>query len=178
MAEFSTIDGRVLGLVLDISLRFGEDGKRILDTVKEQLVSFLREDMDGEDLFYLFHPDILEPVETVGNMVGIVSNYETDGWLHDVSYALMQTFLVVASEDEDYERVVLFVTDRIQEDKPVRRLLKLEENSQSDCKFIFVGIGSQYKQKVFEDSATFHHIDTPSELADVLLDRRANEEEL
>lgn len=168
MPEFSTIDGRVLGLVLDMSLRFGVNGERILDTVKKQLIDYLREDMVGEDLFYLFHPDILEPVETVGAMVGIVSNYETDGWLYDVSYALMQTFLVVASEDEDYERALLFITDRIQDESPVRRLLKMEERSQSDCKFIFVGIGSQYKQKVFDD-IPFYHLDDPSNLASTLI---------
>lgn len=168
MPEFSTIDGRVLGLVLDISLRFGVSGERILDTVKKQLIDYLREDMVGEDLFYLFHPDILEPVETVGAMVGIVSNYETDGWLYDVSYALMQTFFVVASEDEDYERALLFITDRIQDEAPVRRLLKMEERNQSDCKFIFVGIGSHYKQKVF-DNIPFYHLDDPSELASTLI---------
>lgn len=168
MPEFSTIDGRVLGLVLDISLRFGVSGERILDTVKKQLIDYLREDMVGEDLFYLFHPDIIEPVETVGAMVGIVSNYETDGWLYDVSYALMQTFFVVASEDEDYERALLFITDRIQDEAPVRRLLKMEERNQSDCKFIFVGIGSHYKQKVF-DNIAFYHLDDPGELASTLI---------
>ena len=168
-----TTDGKVLGLVLDVSLTVS--GDRVLDTVKTQLVNFLRKTMDGEDLFYLYHPEVLDPVETVGNMVSTVGNYETDGWLFDFPYAMLQTFFVVSIEDEDYERVVMFITDRIQEDSAVKKLLKLEERDQSGCKFVFVGIGTRYNRKVFENigaNATYRHIDYPNELLDSLLEWR------
>jgi hypothetical protein len=180
MAEFNTIDGRVLGLFLDVSWRLDAKGVRVLDTVKSQLIDFLRETMDGEDLFYLYHPDLIEPVETIGKMVSAVANYETDGWLVNVFYALLQTFLVVSVEDEDYERAILFITDRIQGDAAIRKLLQLEKRDQSNCKFILVGVGSHYRQKALKDVAkdnpavVFHHIDDPNDLTDALLERRSD----
>ena len=170
MENYSTIDGRVLGLVLDLSLRLGPNGVRIIDTAKKQLIDFLRETMDGEDLFYLYHPQILEPIVTIGSMVGEVGNYETDGWHMDLNHALVQTYLVVTAEDEDYERAIIFITDRCQDDAVFQKILRFNDRDQAECQFIFVGIGPHYSGQT-SHSVVCCHVDDPKDLKDALLRR-------
>jgi len=173
--EYTTNDGRVLGLVLDLSLRQGPDGKRIVDTVKKQLINFLRETMDGEDLFYLYHPEIVDATLTIGSMVGEVGNYETNGYQFDLNHALLQTYLVVTAEDEDYERAIILITDRCRQHVPITKMLGLDKRDQAGCSYILVGIGSHYFPETLQPkhpAVSYCHIDDPKDLKDVLLNRR------
>jgi len=168
----------MFGLVLDLSYRQDGDGKRIIDAVKSELAQFATDTLEGEDLFYLYHPEVWEPVEGVGSAVSVISNYETDGWLINVDYAIRQTFYVVEAEDEDLEQMVLFVTDRVQDKAPFRKLLLVLRKQEMNCKFVLIGVGSHYKKNVLEevaenDNFSYIHLDSPSELQGVLLNSRS-----
>lgn len=180
--QFDSYVGRMFGLVLDLSYRQTSDGQRIIDVIKKELAQFATDTLEGEDLFYLYHPEIFEPTEGVGSAVSSISNYEADGWLINVDYALRQTFYVIDAEDDDAERMLLFITDRIQGNDPFRRLLLVIRNHPSNryvetdlnCKFLLVGVGSHYNKRALQDIAeennnfSYVHIDDPSELLSVL----------
>ena len=174
MENYRTNEGRILGVVLDVSIRPGPTGTRIIDTVKKQLIDFLRETMDGEDLFYLYHRDIIEPTMTIGSMVGNVGNYETEGWKMDLTNALLQTYFVVAIEDEDYEKAILLVTDRLSDSQSMEKIFKLEDKDEIGCKYLLVGIGdhcqsfNDYKNR---SDVTCLHVDDPKDLKNALLRR-------
>lgn len=166
--------GRILGVVLDISLRHYE-GRRILDSVKECLVNFTKETLQAEDIFYLYHPEIIETVEDVGNIVSAIGNYETDGWLVDLRHALEQTSYVMSAEDEDYERIFLYITDRVQKNNDLKRILSFEKRDQTGCDFLFIGIGNQYNREVLSvlddesECVTYSHLDDPQDLYSILM---------
>ncbi len=166
--------GRILGIVLDVSLRHHE-GRRILDSVKECLVNFVRETLQAEDIFYLYHPEIIETVEDVGVIVSAIGNYETDGWLIDLRHALEQTSYVMAAEDEDYERIFLYVTDRVQKNNDLKRILSFEKRDQTGCGFLFIGIGNQYNRDILSlleeenECVTYSHLDDPRDLYSILM---------
>lgn len=169
MNEFTVSQGKILGLVLDISLRH-KDNKRILDVVKENLINFVRETMQSEDVFYLYHPEVIETVEDLGAMVSAINNYETDGYLINLRHALEQTNYVMLAEYDDQETIFLYITDRVQKNNDLKRVLLLEQRNKTGCKFFFVGIGSQYKKEILSDldkeneNVTYFHLDKPQDL--------------
>ena len=168
--EYSTTDGRIVGVVLDVSLRHSGD-RRVLDSVKSGLVEMAQEIMQGDDLFYLYHPEIVESVDDVGVAVCAIGNYETDGWLIDLRHALQQTFYVMAAEDVDLEKTFVYITDRSQDNKDLKKLLMLEKRDQTDCRFILIGIGQYYNKESLEEltseSVSYFHIDDPKDLKSV-----------
>jgi hypothetical protein len=176
--DYVTNIARVLGTTLDVSLMH-TNGRRTLDVVKKELVDFVREVMDGEDLFYLYHPDLVDPVYDVGKMVSAIGNYETDGWVFDLRYALKLTYYVIAGEDEDAEKMLLFITDRAQDEVAIDKILTLKKREDSDCRFVFVGIGRHYcKDLLNRSEVTYIHLDDPADLNQILLEKLGHEEEL
>jgi|GEM_PF-5279654 hypothetical protein len=159
--------GKILGVVFDISLRH-QDGQRVLDGVKEGLINFVKETMGPEDVFYLYHPQIVEPVEDAGVFVSAVGNYETDGYLIDLRHAMEQTSYVMAAEDEDCERVFMYITDRVQINNDLKRVIAYERRDQTGCDFLFIGVGNHYDRKCLSaleaDNSTYVHLDNASEL--------------
>lgn len=168
--EHSITDGRIVGVVLDVSLRHHE-GKRVLDSLKTGLVGIAQDIMQGDDLFYLYHPQIVEPVDDIGVAVGAIGNYQTDGWLMDLRHALQQTFYVMAAEDADLEKAFLYITDRAQNNRDLKKLLSLEERDKTDCRFILVGVGQYYRKEAMEElessGVSYFHIDDPRDLKSV-----------
>ncbi|MHA2428249.1 MAG: hypothetical protein ACXADB_09525 [Candidatus Hermodarchaeia archaeon] len=162
-------DGKLVGVVLDLSLRH-IGGHRIIDTVKKQLVDFVRQYLGGEDLLYLYHPFVFEPAETIGPIVSSIGNYETDGWVFDLNAALIQTYYILAAEDIDFDKTYLLITDRIQDSAAIDKLFRLEDRDETESRFILVGIGNQYERQVLMDrSANYLHFDDPSTLSKMLL---------
>jgi hypothetical protein len=105
---------KIIGFVLDISNRHTDSGKRLIDLVKKQIISFIKT-LDDEDVIYLFHPDVLEVVEGQGQATAVIANHETDGYKFDLSFALKQTLYVLANQKG--ERHLFFLSDRLDESK-------------------------------------------------------------
>jgi len=169
---------KAIGVVLDISLAHEEDGRRRLDKIKEQLVKFIKDHVDdGEDLFYLYHPDVTEILHKNGEEVSAVSNYETDGWQFSLNYALKQTLYVVGAEDPDYHRAVVLITDRIEDNTSIKKFLVLNETNDYGCNFLVYGIGTRYNRdgpdglenEELHDKGFFHcHLEDSLFLAEAL----------
>lgn len=157
-----------ISVVFDLSLRHYR-GRRIVDTVKNQLTEWLQASLEEhEDVFYLYHPDVLEPVFSVGEAVAAVMNYETDGGLFDHRYALVQSFYILIGQDVS-QRCLLFVTDRLQDKMIAKKLVTLRHREQIDAEIILVGIGKQYDKEALEvEGALTFHLDDPAELANRL----------
>ena len=166
--------GRVLGLILDVSLAHTSEGTRVLDVLKKQLIDFTRETMDGEDLFYLYHPLLVDPVYDIGQIVSTIGNYETDGWPFDLRYALKLTYYVVLNQDEDAQKMIMLVTDRARDQVAIEKLLFIEEREQCGCQFIFVGVGNNYRKSLFDldhEQVRHFHLECPSDFNTLLLER-------
>jgi len=164
----------MIGLVLDLSLRHTPKGERIIDVVKRQMVQYVRETIEGEDLFYLYHPHLLEPTENVGQIVSCIDNYETDGWAFDLESALKVAFYVVSAEDEDMEKKIILITDRLQTPQPVNKLLMLERRDQTGCQIVVVGVGNSYNRTALEaigGSVRLIHMDVPVDLCKQLKEK-------
>lgn len=151
------------GVVLDLSLAHEVDGKRRLDNVKKQLVQFIREAVaDVEDSLYLYHADLVDTMIKNGDQVSAVSNYETDGWKFNISNALKQTLYVIAAEDDDYRKILILVTDRIDNTTPLKKAMRLNEVNGYEVKFLVVGIGGRYNKdevgQLAEQDGTLAHL--------------------
>lgn len=123
---------------MDLSLRHVE-GRRVLDHVKTGLIDYIRATFDDDDAFYLYHPDIIETMHKIGEHVGAVSNFETDGWKFHLNYALEQTLYVVDAEG-DFEKMLVLFTDRFNS-TPLVRLAKIKERHEIDCEVYVFCIG-------------------------------------
>jgi hypothetical protein len=135
---------KAIGIVLDISLSHESDGRRRLDKVKEELVKYIKESVvDGEDVFYLYHPEIIESMIKNGEKVSSVSNYETDGWQFDLNYALKQTLYVIGAEDPDADRMVILITDRLEEIAPLKKFVTINKKDDYDCDLLVIPIGDR-----------------------------------
>lgn len=135
--DYETWNSKVLGVVIDTSLRH-IDGKRFLDHIKENLIQYLRDVFDEDDVFYLFHPEILETTDHRGEAVAAVSNFETDGWTFRLNYALQQTLYVLDAEDG--KRNLLIFTDRFNA-VPIERLALIKQREEIDCEICVFCLG-------------------------------------
>jgi len=132
-------------MILDVSVRQTKTGKRLVDTIKKELVSFVRTFNDGEE-FYLYHPDVIDILPDRGEQIGVIANYETDGYhLADMSFAFKQTFYILASSDSEI-KTLCYLTDRFSKTdlvhlKKLFNLNKTLDIVQTPCNFLVVEIG-------------------------------------
>lgn len=143
---YTTTNSRALGVVFDLSVRFfGE--KRIVDTVKSQMVEWLSKNMELEDVFYLYSPFCLDVVTRAAG--GVVANFETAGWLFGLPAAIVQTLYVL--EVHDMPRYLVFITDRIQDEHAFNKAAVIVRRIGTN--FVLVGIGDFYKKQILRVAA-------------------------
>jgi hypothetical protein len=159
--EYTTNDIEVIGVVLDLSLRHGSNGKQNLDNVKQALIEFFRKNLDDDDVMYLYHPDIVETVNRIGAQVAAISNYKTDGWKFNLNFALKQTLFILASEPYE-EKILLLVTDRLSETGFLKKLVALNDKDELGCRVICVDIGNNLPDVSF---AKIVHVSDSSSLS-------------
>lgn len=175
MEDFAK-EGKVVGVLLDVSLRHDNKGLRILDGVKKVLLEIITKSFDDDfDVLYLYHPDLIDPVSKRGEQYCHISNYNTDGWKFNLIFALKQTLYTIgAASDIDFRRYVLFITDRVTDSSALEQVLFLNTKDMIDAHFILVGIGSNYCKDVLtvaglNQLVTYVHIDHPSELTNYIV---------
>ena len=127
----------VVGIVLDLSLRHMEDGARIVDGVKDELVEYVRT-FDYVDLFYLYHENVIDVVEGLGKRIHSVASYQTDGFEFDLNYALKQTLYIIGSEDDD-KQIYLITEGKLRYAKA-----EYEKTPEGDYKNVVVRQISEY----------------------------------
>jgi hypothetical protein len=168
--EGFTEEGKAVGVLLDISLRHESTGARVLDLVKEQLVEVVKNHFDdGLDVLYLYHPDLVDPVNRHGEQTHHISNYDTDGWLFNMNFALKQTLYALGMQECDLRRYLVLITDRMFDIRPLELVIQLNDKDMLDAQLILVGIGDHYDQPAFaalakEGKAIHIHLNSASEL--------------
>jgi len=137
MDEFSRT-GKVIGIVLDCSLRHEADGKRLVDNVKKSLIEFVKTLENGLDSFYLYHPELYELTDHRGEQVCSIGNYQTDGRLFNVETALKQTLAVLCLE-EDADKYLFLITDRSFHNMNKIRKIADKTHIEAEICLIFIG---------------------------------------
>jgi len=160
--EYSTSDIEVIGVVFDLSLRYGSNKKQNLDNVKKGLIDFFRKNLEDDDIMYLYHPDIVDTVNRVGAQVAAVSNYKTDGWKFDLGLALRQTLFILAAEPYE-EKILLLVTDRLSNVAILKKISDLNNKDNLGCRLVCVDIGSNLPDVSF---ANITHVSDSTNLLD------------
>jgi hypothetical protein len=158
--------GRATGVIFDLTLQHDSKGIRYIDKVKKSLANFLRTNYDEGEVFYLFHPDIIDVSTHKGEQIASISNYETDGFRFDLSFALKQTLYVIAAEVDFIKRIWLF-TNRVST-KEIPLLKKINNmNSRMDlnCELTIFVIGNGFDKSVLSmDGYKSYHIDDVSHM--------------
>jgi hypothetical protein len=143
-----------IGLVLYLSSREHE-GRRVVDEVRKSLVRFVCS-TESDDGFYLYHPQVLEPVYSQGEKTAALGNFETDGFKFDLSFAMKQTMYVAAQGSDYINKLLILVTDSfLATDLPsIKKVVVLNEKEALWCKVLVVGVGNKYdKEKLSEYAA-------------------------
>lgn len=122
--------------------------------------------MDG---FYLYHPDITTASYQHGSQCCSIANYETDEWKFDLDFALKQTLYVTCANPFDQNKFLILITDRLTNDKGIKKILRLNDNCRFDCKLVVIGIGAHYNREI--DFLDHIHLDQPSDLFSTLKDK-------
>jgi len=161
--EYNTSDIEVIGVVFDLSLRYGSNGKQNLDNAKKGLIEFFRKNLEDDDVMYLYHPDVVDTVNRVGAQVAAVSNYKTDGWKFDLGLALRQTLFILAAEPYE-EKILLLVTDRLSNVAVLKKISALNEKDNLGCRLVCVDIGSNLPDVSF---VNITHVADSSDLLDL-----------
>lgn len=110
--------------------------------MKKGLVSLVRDELEEEDLFYLYHPEIVELMEQSGEQVAAIANYESDGYRFQLDYALKQTLYVLETE-EDADKKLLLITDRFtsKQKSAVESVAAINRRDDIGCDVWAVAIG-------------------------------------
>lgn len=189
--EIFTSQGKAVGIILDLSLRHNDEGVRIVSVVKKKLVEFVKNNFeDGQDALYLYHPQIAQCSYKIGEHTAAIGNHNTDGSLFSLDFALKQTLYVLANEDIDFDKHIIFITDRVQNSHPLEKLLYLNTKDRIDAKITMIGVGDYYNrgvcdlmQKLANETGKttrqnkpleYIHLDGRFELPDTLLKETAH----
>lgn len=159
---------KCVGIVLDVSLNHTPGGRRILDVVKNQLREFIRNNLiNGGDVFYLYHPQLVETLRSRGDQVCAVANYETNGNKMDVEFALKQTLYVLAAEDEDLDKTVILISDRIgpEYSRYLKKFHRLNEVDEIECELFVIRVG---RHELLDFPGVTKEIDAPEEIRGVI----------
>lgn len=126
-----------IGVIIDVKLSE-------FAAVKESLLNSIGRIPVGEDLFYLYHPDAVEPLEKKGEKIQRI--FSSEKIKINPYLALTQTAMILGSEiDEEYRRKVVFVTNQYDEsfNEQIDVMLQIDESQRFDCDYSFIGIGQQ-----------------------------------
>lgn len=152
-------EGKCVGLIFDVSIRHDINGKRIIDILKKQTIDIIRELLiDGEDYFYLYHPEIQESVLSHAESVCAIGNYNTDGWEFNVNYALRHTLYVLMSDDMTFKKYLILITDRLCDKNAIEKAIFLDKKENIDCHFFVVGIGEFFQKNLFEKTIDLKNV--------------------
>lgn len=132
---------KVIGLVLDLSLRPTESGHRLVDEVRKILLDAVL--LTSELGLYLYDPELVDVFYKQGEKTAVLAKYETDGYQFDLVIAMRQSLYVLATEDGDSERIAILITDRLSEKDSfaLRKFVSLNNKESFGCKCIVFGIG-------------------------------------
>lgn len=125
--------------------------------------------VDGEDSFYLYHPNLIESVILHGDQISAIGNYDTDGWKFNLNFAFRQTLYVLMAEDLSLPKYLFYVTDRVTDAAPIEKALQINEKEMIDCQFVLIGVGDFYNKNICkklseESNVIYFHLDNPSDL--------------
>lgn len=164
-------------MVLDLSIRQSKSGKRVVDLAKKDLIRFIQT-FDVEDTFYLYHPHVIDILTHRGDQISTIGNYDTDGYrLEDMSFALKQTYYILAAQDNETERVFCYVTDRFEKKDQVhlKKLFNLPRTLgawESSFKFLVVSVGHDHDydslQECCQGKAECVLVEDASQICDAL----------
>lgn len=137
--------------------------------------------VDGEDSFYLYHPEISETVTSHGEQIGAIGNYNTDGWKFPLSIAFRQTLYVLMAEPITYRKYFIIATDRMTDANALQMAMQINDNEMIDCHFVFIGIGEQYDHNLLSkfgerSNVTYFHIEDPDNLDPAMFKENENGE--
>jgi len=130
-----------LGIVLDLSLR-QKNSIRLLDLVKKELVASLREFDNGDNVFYLYSPHLIDTIRDRGLITSAIANYDTDGFPFDLSVALKQSVFILASQHG--RKNLVLITDRAQNMYHINKVLSIIQTNQFDVCLHVIGMGENY----------------------------------
>jgi hypothetical protein len=129
--------------------------------------SLLEEDTDT---FYLYHPELTDLMNRHGDRTCAIDNYETDGWKIDLVLALKQTLFALSPDQFVDNKTLILITDRLQDDKALRKVSLLNEQYDFVRGILVVGIGEFYNQTACEcPGVGYRHLEDASELGDYLI---------
>lgn len=142
---YNTSDIQVMGVLFDVSLRHGSNGKTNIDNVKQAMSDFFRNCFEDDDIMYLYHPEVSHTFNRVGAQVAAISNYHTDGWKFQLSFALKQTLFVLAAEPYD-DKTLVIITDRMSDTKELKMVNNFNTKDMLGCKVLCIDIGNHLPQ--------------------------------
>jgi len=160
---------KVLGLVLDVTLEHYQN-RRTLDYVKDQVIHYIREEFFADDMFYLYHPQIIEMLLSRGEQVGAVGNYDTDGWKFDLEFALKQTLYVIGAEDADSPKLLCVISNRqhARDGWLYKKILKLNEKDDYGCNVLHIALGVADRVEIDDPHFKSVKLDNPELIADTI----------
>lgn len=152
---------------------------RLIDIVKDQLIQFIRNQLDEADVFYLYNPVQVDVMANRGDQICVVGNYETDGYKSkELSFALKQTYYVLAGQDEDTRRVLFYITNNFIEKDSIhlKKLFNIDRtlgDLEEPCEIVVVSLKSKNVdfsklEEVCKDQASLLMVEDPLELHKVL----------
>ena len=126
-----------IGVILDVK-------SYNLSLIKKSLLNSIGGIAVGEDLFYLYDPDVFETLEKKGEKIQRIFNYKKIKT--NPFRALVDTAMILGAEiDEEYRRKVVFITDKYDEsnNEQIDIMLQIDESQRFNCEYHFIGIGQQ-----------------------------------
>jgi hypothetical protein len=150
---------KVVGIVLDISLRHNKEDKRIVDIVKDQLIKFVKT-FDDEDYFYVFHEDNLKTFYKRGQQVYTISKYQPSELEVDLLFALKQTLYILAGEDDDYLKFMYYITDKKVNEHFIKKVENLNVKDGYEIKIETIDLSKINPQELTNYLTGVHNGDT------------------
>lgn len=133
------MENKVVGVVLDLSIRHTVDDRRIIDVIKEKLIAFVQT-LNTDDSFYLYQENSIKPTSHRGRQVHAISNYQSAEF--NLSFALKQTMYILAAEDDDCKKQLILITDRLDNAKIFRRINDINDREQFGIEVMAFCIGT------------------------------------
>ena len=169
-----------------MSLRHDHTGRRLIDNLKKSLINVVKETIEDDvDLFYLYHPELVDAMTLHGEQFCAIGNYQTDGWPFNLGMAVKQTLYVLAAKDHHVRKYLIYITDRNDNSLPLEKALHLNRKDMIEAHFILIGIGDQYDRGVMsllsklgevDGNVTYLHLPSAADLTLSLFKENTNGE--
>lgn len=138
-------EGKSVSIIIDVSMCHAKNDERNIDVLKNKILELRKKYIiDNEDSLYIYDPFDPEPMSHIDHatQTNKLMEYNCEVTFN-LYYAIKQSVYLFLAEDYIYDKYIIIFSDRIKENKFIKKGLRFNNKELAEANFLLITFGSK-----------------------------------